>query len=607
MAFKRLVTIRQHAQTAYMKALPNYDIYMRFSGAPPIHPLAISQLHSQIAEAVGDFKRGIDSDWKACLLRYPEILDYFYSLVDIRLPLDDDERVTQPPFAAAGYTDRGYTPGDSSTKNNRREPGYRQRTRLSDISDHSSRMTSSGKPTYEYKTGRSVLDDDSKSSYSSFSSASTLVDRRKNSKRHPDFPRSLDSLSEKTTLDPALEISVSRRRKRGGSQLSVTSTESQQRRRKAKGKALVEDDATVIDATIDTEIHSDGEAQIVAVEQTLIQDQHADGTKCLCGLASDSNALKVPDTRHILSHVTNVQLDKWEQQRDLLPDSYKWDIEYEGQHSASDHGYGCWTCMPLQGNEDTQIPLTIANCPVVLPVEYQWPPIGGVNPPPDPRISTPIDCRMEITTSMARDILLTFPGSLGFYMLVNGLLQIIVSEDFDTAWAASHLPHKFGGLKVCFIEGTMEPTMIPARVTTTDNTPSRHLSSRLSSFRRSPRPDPQLQLNDFVEVRAGSSSREQYSGRIGLKVGKNEDTHLLMSTHVITEAILGKAFFGLGMLSRDSTRRLRDDWNTQIEIIAKNSKVGEFSGKADLPEANAVLIARNNREDLRRNRKHLSQ
>ena len=81
---------------------------MRFSGAPPIHPLAIAQLQSQIAEAHAEFKRGIDLDWRASVLRYPEVLDYFYSLVDLRLPADDDRKVMQPPFAAAGYQDRGY-------------------------------------------------------------------------------------------------------------------------------------------------------------------------------------------------------------------------------------------------------------------------------------------------------------------------------------------------------------------------------------------------------------------------------------------------------------------------------------------------------------------
>ncbi|KAF3006659.1 hypothetical protein E8E13_008312 [Curvularia kusanoi] len=113
-AFQRLVNIRQTAQTAYLNSLPNYEIYMRFSGAPPIHHFAIQQLQSQIAEAHADFKRGIDLDWKASVLRYPEVLDYFYSLVELRLPNDDDNRVVQPPFAAAGYQDRGYMVGEPS-------------------------------------------------------------------------------------------------------------------------------------------------------------------------------------------------------------------------------------------------------------------------------------------------------------------------------------------------------------------------------------------------------------------------------------------------------------------------------------------------------------
>lgn len=87
---------------------------MRFSGAPPIHPISVQQLQSQIAEAHADFKRGIDLDWKASVLRYPEVLDYFYSLVELRLPSDDDARVIQPPFAAAGYQDRGYMVGEPS-------------------------------------------------------------------------------------------------------------------------------------------------------------------------------------------------------------------------------------------------------------------------------------------------------------------------------------------------------------------------------------------------------------------------------------------------------------------------------------------------------------
>jgi hypothetical protein len=86
---------------------------MRFSGAPPIHPSAIAQLQSQIAEAHAEFKRGIDLDWRASVLRYPEVLDYFYSLVHLQLPADDERQVAHPPFAAAGYADRGYV-GEAS-------------------------------------------------------------------------------------------------------------------------------------------------------------------------------------------------------------------------------------------------------------------------------------------------------------------------------------------------------------------------------------------------------------------------------------------------------------------------------------------------------------
>jgi hypothetical protein len=68
----------------------------------------VATLQTQIAEAHAELKRGIDCDWRASVLRYPEVLDYFYSLVELRLPDDRSREVVQPPFAAAGYQDRGY-------------------------------------------------------------------------------------------------------------------------------------------------------------------------------------------------------------------------------------------------------------------------------------------------------------------------------------------------------------------------------------------------------------------------------------------------------------------------------------------------------------------
>jgi hypothetical protein len=71
----------------------------------------VATLQAQIQEAHAELKRGIDADWRASVLRYPTVLDYFYSLIELRLPSDRSQEVVQPPFAAAGYADRGYDRG----------------------------------------------------------------------------------------------------------------------------------------------------------------------------------------------------------------------------------------------------------------------------------------------------------------------------------------------------------------------------------------------------------------------------------------------------------------------------------------------------------------
>jgi hypothetical protein len=57
---------------------------------------------SEIAAADADLKRGIDDDWKASVQRYPEVLEYFYGLVDLNLPSDEDPGVRDPPLSALG-------------------------------------------------------------------------------------------------------------------------------------------------------------------------------------------------------------------------------------------------------------------------------------------------------------------------------------------------------------------------------------------------------------------------------------------------------------------------------------------------------------------------
>jgi hypothetical protein len=55
---------------------------------------------SDIQGADLELKRGIDEDWKASVQRYPEVLEYYYSLVDLSLPGDDETHVRDPPMSA---------------------------------------------------------------------------------------------------------------------------------------------------------------------------------------------------------------------------------------------------------------------------------------------------------------------------------------------------------------------------------------------------------------------------------------------------------------------------------------------------------------------------
>jgi hypothetical protein len=297
-------------------------------------------------------------------------------------------------------------------------------------------------------------------------------------------------------------------------------------------------------------------------------------------IVSDDRPDDLPDANMLTDMASTFHTDDWNVMQDLLPENWKWDVEFQS---------GCWTCTPLELDNPKHYPLTIGGAPVVLPVEHQWPPMGGVNPPPDPRPSGPIDCQARLPLDVVRDLFLTFEGSIGFYVLISGLLQIIVPEDFDTAWASSHLPHKYGGLKVCYIPQTMEVTMLPSTTETAKpNTSLNTQTSSLSSIFRQSRSttyssNPSLKLNDFIEARPKSNHRkDKYSGRIGLKVMRYGEPYLLMSTHIITEAIMAKSHrSALFRRGRDRFDKLDEDWNEHIEIWAGNEWVGEIAQSFD--------------------------
>jgi hypothetical protein len=88
--FRLLTERRKTAHTAHIDRITAHAYH--YYHAPP-HP-------NEIAAAQALLKRGIDEDWQASVQRYPEVLEYFYGLVELTIPADDDQLVKDPPLSA---------------------------------------------------------------------------------------------------------------------------------------------------------------------------------------------------------------------------------------------------------------------------------------------------------------------------------------------------------------------------------------------------------------------------------------------------------------------------------------------------------------------------
>ncbi|KAI0840871.1 hypothetical protein F5Y06DRAFT_261949 [Hypoxylon sp. FL0890] len=88
--FRLLTERRKAAHSSHLERLTAHAYH--YYHAPP-HP-------NEIAQAQATLKRGIDEDWQSSVQRYPEVLEYFYSLVELTLPPDDEPAVKDPPLSA---------------------------------------------------------------------------------------------------------------------------------------------------------------------------------------------------------------------------------------------------------------------------------------------------------------------------------------------------------------------------------------------------------------------------------------------------------------------------------------------------------------------------
>lgn len=88
--FRLLADRRKTAHSANLDRITAHAFH--YYNAPP-HP-------SQISDSQAALKRGIDEDWQASVQRYPEVLEYFFGLVELTLPADDEPGVRDPPLSA---------------------------------------------------------------------------------------------------------------------------------------------------------------------------------------------------------------------------------------------------------------------------------------------------------------------------------------------------------------------------------------------------------------------------------------------------------------------------------------------------------------------------
>ncbi|KZF25149.1 hypothetical protein L228DRAFT_265623 [Xylona heveae TC161] len=84
--FSAISAARKQQHASYLASLHNNPAYFPFGGPHP----------SQMAQMEIELKRGIDEDWRHTIQTYPDVLNYFYNLVELTLPSDNSPTVAEP-------------------------------------------------------------------------------------------------------------------------------------------------------------------------------------------------------------------------------------------------------------------------------------------------------------------------------------------------------------------------------------------------------------------------------------------------------------------------------------------------------------------------------
>lgn len=241
-------------------------------------------------------------------------------------------------------------------------------------------------------------------------------------------------------------------------------------------------------------------------------------------------------------------------------------------------GQGLWTLIHGDDGALHQLPLTIAGRPVIIPVQYRYPlmALGHPLPDPYPELINPVE---PLTEELIDTILQTYSFAQGFYLLINGMLQILVADGFEYDTALSNWPIIFGGLKVSYINVSMVATgaeslhnlgMVQSRF---DHMRSSFKIVFNTSGSSITLPLPTLGCRSVLEVRPDKSlGLKSRPLRFGLKVGRKGEEYLTAATHVLkqaTEKVSSERFL----------RRVEPvvssgvDWVGKVGVYAKDEMV----------------------------------
>ena len=192
---------------------------------------------------------------------------------------------------------------------------------------------------------------------------------------------------------------------------------------------------------------------------------------------------------------------------DELPDHIRDNLEFNSPPEGKIWPRS-WTFVP--GPSQTvdgkwSIPLRIAGAPVIIPVPWRYPLMStvSVTPPGDPHET--ISPAAPVTRTLVEDVFGVFDFARGFYLLLNGLLQLVVDDELDVEWALTHKPNRFGGLKVEYVHMELTPTAGRDRIG------------------QEPGQEPvRLQVHSIVLARRkGKNKSAKENARLGLKVRAN--------------------------------------------------------------------------------------